>query len=116
MANPVSHEQLAMWMTPHEIKSRFTPADFGPYMPHTNEEDMWRGKAEEATVGKAHNARSPVLPGQGSPTLLQSIREKGILNPVEVGPKYLHNGHHRVAAAEMIDKNYLIPVDHRWSK
>ena len=113
MTNPVSHEQLSMWMTPHEIKNRFTPVDYGEYMKHKNPEDMWRAKAEEATVGKAYNSRSPLRPGQEGTTLLQSIREKGIQTPVTVSKTWLHDGHHRVAAAEMIDKNYLVPVDHQ---
>ena len=103
-----------MWMTPHEIKNRYEPVDFlANITRYDNKEDLWQAKAEEATVGKAYNSRSPLRPGQEGQTLLQSIREKGIQTPVSVGKTWLHDGHHRVAAAEMVDKNYLVPVDHQ---
>jgi hypothetical protein len=50
--------------------------------------------------------------------LLDSIREKGVQEPVEVGRRLytgaqeLVNGHHRVAAAMAVDPNMIIPVRH----
>ena len=42
----------------------------------------------------------------------ESIRKSGVLHPVEVGPNYVSEGHHRIAISEGIDPTREIPVKH----
>jgi ParB-like chromosome segregation protein Spo0J len=42
----------------------------------------------------------------------ESIREHGVIHPVEVGPDYVSEGHHRIAISEGIDPTREIPVVH----
>lgn len=47
---------------------------------------------------------------QGS--LLDSVRESGVQQPVRIGPTQVTGGHHRIAAAHKINPDMLIPVLH----
>ena len=45
-------------------------------------------------------------------SLLDSIRKSGVQSPVRLGPTEVTGGHHRIAAANQINPDMLIPVLH----
>jgi hypothetical protein len=74
--------------------------DYGKTAPDVIEKQVMDQKLEESkTTG-----------------LYDSIKEKGVKNPVYLGrsntKSIMSDGHHRVAAAYDIDPNMLIPVEH----
>ena len=43
----------------------------------------------------------------------ESIRKRGVIHPVEIGPNNVFEGHHRIAISAGIDPTREIPVIHR---
>ena len=107
MSSPVSHEQLAMYMTAPEIKERYRafPADVRQA---GGEDNMWENKRNVAMTGKPSNSRAEAT----GETLAQNIKREGIKQPVILGKDNILSGHHRVAAAEAVDPKMPIPVWH----
>jgi hypothetical protein len=120
MSNPLSHEQLAMFMTAEEIKSKVnSSADPGGH----DMEGLWHQKLYESKTGAVRNARYVPTRKRKGNSLYESVKEKGVQKPVELqrntkNTKFskkgysLSEGHHRVAAAYDIDPKMLIPVEH----
>ena len=101
MSSSLSHVQLAMWMTPHEIKSSIkSPQDRMPKYSGGLEttDEMWDRKKKEAF----------------SSGLTHLVKKHGVKKPVKLmpfmGSHILLDGYHRVAASE---HNTLIPVEHQ---
>lgn len=97
-------QQLDMFRPAHELmdSSRMRYLDASHYRDH---DDMWDSKVSEAQSTYS--------------SLASSIEQSGIKQPVaiahnaEVYPKQLlADGHHRVAVAHELDRNYLVPVEH----
>ena len=105
--------QLAMFMTPHEIKTHYKPLEGDrqrnqglglQYGERETDAEVWKRKARESDE-------------QG---LTANIKKHGVLSPVQLqmgssgsdqGPEVL-GGHHRIAAAP---EHSLIPVTHHQS-
>lgn len=109
--NPQQFEQLPMFMSAHEIRSKYQPLeadheeieDYDEATDHyssTREtsDELWDRKAEEADDWG----------------LTDNIREHGVHTPIplNVDNGQLANGHHRVAAMNDIDHHQLLPVLH----
>jgi ParB-like chromosome segregation protein Spo0J len=100
----LSYEQLAMFMPAHEIMAKTGEKSNDRLFKHNGQretsDEMWDRKTKEAKSSR----------------LTSSIKKKGIKKPIEMANfmsgKALFDGHHRVAAAHSIDKNYLVPVEH----
>ena len=63
-----------------------------------------------------HGVHHP-SPPEGSPTLYEDIRDKGVHTPVELSRTLteeisLRHGHHRVASMAHIDPEREVPVEH----
>jgi hypothetical protein len=102
MSNPVSHEQLAMYMTPREL-SRHELGD--TYLTGEEPHEIMQRKLHEATKSG----------------LADKIRSQGVQDPVHLyhnvnGTSTLTDGHHRLAVAQTMGKNTLIPVEHHDEK
>ena len=102
MSNPVSHEQLAMYMTPREL-SRHELGD--TYLTGDEPHEIMQRKLHEATKSG----------------LADKIRSQGVQDPVHLyhnvnGTSTLTDGHHRLAVAQTMGKNTLIPVEHHDEK
>ena len=94
----LSHQQLAMYMTPRELsRHEMGDAHFTGEKPH----EIMQRKLQEATKSG----------------LADKIRSQGVQEPVhlyhnENGSSTLTDGHHRLAVAQTMGKNTLIPVEH----
>ena len=102
MSNPVSHEQLAMYMTPREL-SRHELGD--TYLTGEEPHEIMQRKLHEATKSG----------------LADKIRSQGVQDPVHLyhnvnGTSTLTDGHHRLAVSQTMGKNTLIPVEHHDEK
>ena len=102
MSNSVSHEQLAMYMTPREL-SRHELGD--TYLTGEEPHEIMQRKLHEATKSG----------------LADKIRSQGVQDPVHLyhnvhGTSTLTDGHHRLAVAQTMGKNTLIPVEHHDEK
>jgi len=86
-------EQLPMFATADQIMQRWRPGD---RRKDENIDELYEGKAVEADsyLGDA----------------LESAG--GVENPIEVGPRHLLNGHHRVAWVKQHHPDWLIPLQH----
>jgi len=98
MSGAVSHQQLAMYMTPREL-SRHELGD--TYLTGEEPHEIMQRKLQEATKSG----------------LADKIRSQGVQEPVhlyhnEDGSSTLTDGHHRLAVAQTMGKNTLIPVEH----
>lgn len=84
-------EQLAMFYTAKEIKSRWkmNPGD----VEYGGVAATWRMKSRESRAGG----------------LTESLRAEGIHAPVALSPQHIMDGHHRIAGA---GRNQLIPAVH----
>jgi hypothetical protein len=115
----LQHEQLAMFMTPSEVKGYATPGDFA----HDYQEQGWDRKLAESKMPMG--ARDEWGGPQHGAGVYDSVAKSGVKTPVEVyhtlgtpytdPAKVLVNGHHRVAAAHDIEesgKETYIPVTH----
>ena len=94
----LSHQQLAMYMTPREL-SRHEMGD--AYLTSEEPHEIMQRKLQEATKSG----------------LADKIRSQGVQEPVhlyhnENGSSTLTDGHHRLAVAQTMGKNTLIPVEH----
>lgn len=102
MSNSVSHEQLAMYMTPRELSRH----EFGDtYLTGEEPHEIMQRKLHEATKSG----------------LADKIRSQGVQDPVHLyhnvnGTSTLTDGHHRLAVAQTMGKNTLIPVEHHDEK
>jgi hypothetical protein len=115
-------EQLAMYKTPKEIITDYNPLR-GDMHGGETPKDTWDRKAEEGRKGLSGNSRVNSFYGvkEDDPdTLENSIRREGVQNPVTIQPKDLtfgyrpevFGGHHRIATANKINPNMLIPVEY----
>ena len=102
MSNSVSHEQLAMYMTAREL-SRHELGD--TYLTGEEPHEIMQRKLHEATKSG----------------LADKIRSQGVQDPVHLyhnvnGTSTLTDGHHRLAVAQTMGKDTLIPVEHHDEK
>lgn len=113
----VSSQQLAMFMTPHEI-SRLRAGDFGdvPVKDGNNLRQHMsdRFAAQEGSRGERYRGETR-SPGEYMSRLKRSVdRSQGIKQPAHIwhnnGQSYLMDGHHRAALA--METNRLLPVFH----
>jgi hypothetical protein len=99
----VSHEQLAMFMTPKQIKSKY---------------DVYHGEYEEGEQS-AKQLYSRKRKESKHTNLFRSVQERGVQEPVELslGDRTVLDGHHRIAAAKsksLIPVTHLEPHEVRW--
>lgn len=101
----LSHEQLAMFMTPKEIMNR--GAHRSELDDYHDEKDMWATKLDESHDWDHHGLHD-------SHNLHQDIANNGVQKPVTLSLENgkLTDGYHRIAAAHDIDPNMLVPVEH----
>jgi hypothetical protein len=110
-------EQLAMYKTPKEIMSEYNPLK-GDIRGGETPKDTWKRKADEGRTGLSGNSRNEAFSVDSPDTLENSIRREGVQNPVTLEPKDLtfgyrpevFGGHHRIATANKINPDMLIPV------
>ena len=113
-ARNVSHQQLAMWYTPGEVKKMVGNESIDRRKDESIDQ-MWSRKADEARVGDVTHSRTPV---KHQRTLTQSVAQKGVSKPIrlmrdtDAGRTILVDGHHRVAAAAEVNPSMLIPAVH----
>jgi len=127
-------QQLQMFMPARELLA-MTPSDYNPNRSTSRTvDDMWANKLEESKEDKFY----PKIHADGSVdtrvrqdynSLHASIASEGVLKPVQVtrtaadfgegtprahlrNQAVLFEGHHRVAAANDIDPQMEVPVDH----
>lgn len=101
----LSHQQLALWMTPEEIKghgvwnAEMQDEDEG------SEEKFWDRKKEESSEWTNHGFNDNPY------DLAADIHKNGVKEPVDfnVDMQKLTDGHHRVASAK---PGSLIPVEY----
>ena len=90
-------QQLQMFMPAGELikmKPTSHPTTFPSGVPYTQEDKyLVHVEGQDERIG-------------------ESIRKHGVLRPVEVGPDYVSEGHHRIAISEGIDPTREIPVKH----
>lgn len=120
--NNINPDQLKMFMTPKEIMSSHENWDRLPNDPDGSK--LYARKLHEAKTEPTPEAnkyeiwaagKSDFIGPQIPPTyrtLYESIKAEGVKNPVHLSPNYVVGGHHRIAAANDIDPNMLIPVKH----
>jgi hypothetical protein len=96
-------EQLPMFMTAGDIKSKITYSDDGDVGGK-----LWSRKLSESKRGGLY--RSIKAKGVKKPVELQRNLNRSTFTPVGY---QLNDGHHRVAAAADIDPNMLVPVTHK---
>jgi hypothetical protein len=114
-------EQLAMYKTPAEVMSEYDPLK-GDIRPGESARMTWRRKAEEGRIGLSGNSRVEAFSESHPDTLENSIKREGVQNPVTLQFKDLtygyrpqiFGGHHRIATANKINPDMLIPVDYAW--
>ena len=109
-AQNLSHEQLAMYMTPDEIKRdyRVKPDEFDPWTGEETEEHLYNRKREES---KKTNIEG--WPKRGRQvSLFTHIQKHGVQEPVllDAATKEVEHGHHRIASAP---EKSLIPVEYK---
>lgn len=114
-------EQLRMFMTPEELM-RLPQGDMAHYGPGASDQDQrdyWSHKRGDAVLTDAGRY------GNGVENLASSIRRQGVQRPVDVehgfqpfapwfgkDPTTLVNGAHRVAVANDVRPQQLLPVVH----
>ena len=104
----LQYEQLQMFMPAGELMKRKAtshPTSMPHEVPHT-EWNAWKWK---------DNMREDkyLVPVEGQDERIgESILKRGVLTPVEVGPTYVAEGHHRIAISAGIDPTREIPVLH----
>lgn len=91
------------------------PADRDSY-----EEDQRRYHEEYADEGEGRDfekrpytdeeAWAEVADQAMTSGLIDDVEDNGVRSPVLLGPKYIQDGHHRIAAAE--ETHRLIPAEH----
>ena len=112
MSNSIlSHEQLAMFMTPKEIKRNYAPHPDDYLHPDDNNDkeettkELWNRKLSQSSL------KHPKLLVEGK-TLRDHIREHGVQQPVTLNAetRTVMGGHHRIASAAKDRPKDLIPV------
>ena len=106
----LNHQQLQMFMPAGELKS--LPSAQVDEMGHSWEQILLESRDRRPYHGVHHPS-----PPEGSPTLHEDIRDKGVIEPVDIsrnpeGEPMLRHGHHRVAASADIDPKRETPVKH----
>jgi hypothetical protein len=105
MNSPLSHQQLAMYMTPEEIKSK------GVNRPEMEDEDegstekFWDRKFTESHAWDNHGLE------YDTHNLAADVKKRGVQDPVSFNltSNKLTDGYHRVASAR---PKSLIPVEY----
>jgi hypothetical protein len=103
-----------MWYTPGEVKKMVGDESIDRRKDETIHE-MWNRKAEESHIGEENYSRRPTT---HSRTLTQSVASQGVKKPIRLmrdtgaGRTVLLDGHHRVAAADVVNPHMLIPAIH----
>jgi len=105
-------QQLQMFMPAGELvkmraTSHPTPLPHGLWREGRNRENEWKWEDN-----RQENQYLVNVEGQDE-RIGESIREHGVLRPVEVGPDYVSEGHHRIAISAGIDPTREIPVVHQ---
>lgn len=115
-ARHINPNQLRMFMRPSEVKAAFVPGDYNPQYDRHNVSNMWNEKRNE-----------------NDGWMEDDISVNGVKRPITVmvGPEagkrhsdaypdataVLANGHHRVQAAEDVEREHgkqvWIPIEHR---
>lgn len=98
MSAPVSHNQLAMYMTAHELSQ------------HTMGDNVFAGESKEDVMERK-------LGEAKRSGLASAIKFAGVQEPVHLyheadNTATLTDGHHRLAVAQSMGKNTLLPVEH----
>jgi hypothetical protein len=95
MTSSASYEQLAMFMTPKEIKSTH---------------DVYNGEYEEDEY-EAHQLYARKRREAKKSGLFKKVRKEGVQTPVQLSSadKTVADGHHRIASER---DNRLMPVEH----
>lgn len=103
----LSYEQLAMYMTPEEIKDKYSVKDFEFHDHEISERELYNRKQAESK--KLNIEGWPKRRGQES--LHSSIKKQGVQEPVHLDfeNKEIVDGHHRIASAP---EKSLIPVEY----
>lgn len=110
MSTSISHEQLAMYMTPQEVKDKFRirESEYQDHEDNYTEEHLYNRKRDEAK--KTNIGGWPKKKGEQS--LYSHIQKHGVREPIRVDAetKEIWDGHHRIASAP---EKSLIPLEYR---
>lgn len=103
-------EQLAMFMSPNDIKA-------GGYKFGDGGENIEPGEEEETTTAiREHKLRGADKSWGGNKSLAQSVESEGVKEPIglhtSAEKRVLRQGHHRYFSQERADPNKLMPVVH----
>ena len=108
-------QQLQMFMPAGELikmeaTSHPTPMPHGLWREGRNRENEWKWEDNQQEDNYL------VGVGEGdelvSERIGESIRKRGVIHPVEIGPDRVAEGHHRIAISAGIDPTREIPVLH----
>ena len=109
-------QQLQMFMPAGELikmeaTSHPTPMPHGLWREGRNRENEWKWKDNQ----QEDKYLVAVMEGDElvSERIGESIRKRGVIHPVEIGPDRVAEGHHRIAISAGIDPTREIPVIHR---
>jgi hypothetical protein len=101
-------EQLKMFMTPSEIMSSRLPLTADRIVKNStvleDPESLWERKLKQS--------KAPPTSPRYKRSLYDTIKREGVKEPVHLGPTQVTGGHHRIAAANDIAPDTLIPVVH----
>ena len=103
-----------MFVRAGDLRTQIEPGDAVEY---GDPEFMWEEKEQESAMpGSSMSAHRADRYGD-NPSLIDSIRERGVEEPAVIGMgmglrgnDIIWDGHHRVAAANQINPNSLVPV------
>jgi len=108
-------QQLQMFMPAGELikmeaTSHPTPMPHGLWREGRNRENEWKWKDNQ----QEDKYLVAVMEGDElvSERIGESIRKRGVIHPVEIGPDRVAEGHHRIAISAGIDPTREIPVLH----
>ncbi len=108
-------QQLQMFMPAGELikmeaTSHPTPMPHGLWREGRNRENEWKWKDNQ----QEDKYLVAVMEGDElvSEPIGESIRKRGVIRPVEIGPDSVAEGHHRIAISAGIDPTREIPVLH----
>lgn len=107
-----------MFMPAHALRHDVPPGDA---QEHPSVEAMWASKEHEVmapgSAAYAHFAAAdPDTYGHG-PSMEESVRRSGVKDPVQIFhsdryPPSTGDGHHRIAAANLVNPGMELPVQH----
>ncbi len=108
-------QQLQMFMPAGELikmeaTSHPTPMPHGLWREGRNRENEWKWEDNQ----QEDKYLVAVMEGDElvSERIGESIRKRGVIRPVEIGPDSVAEGHHRIAISAGIDPTREIPVLH----